>query len=56
MYEVLKEFQFNSAKECCEYERQLHSRFKDFSYLPSLAFNGRTECFTLDILPMVLNE
>lgn len=37
-------------------ESKLHSKFKHFSYSPKFYFGGFTECFTLDILPLLKKD
>jgi hypothetical protein len=48
-YEVIKEIK-GSPEFIYDLEHSLHSKFKDFKYIPLIPFNGYTECFDVSIL------
>ena len=48
-YKILKIEELSSAKECCIAEKQLHKKYKTYSYIPLLPFQGYTECFNIEI-------
>lgn len=50
---VIKDF--NTAKECTNYEKEIHSKYKNFKYLPLDSFGGMYECFNISIKNEVLN-
>lgn len=45
-YEIVQEIVFNSARLCCEYEKELHNFNKQYRYFPLKNFTGNKECFT----------
>lgn len=49
-YKIIKEFVFNSSKDCCDFEQQLHKQFNPFQIIPLIDFGGKFECYSLDIL------
>ena len=46
-YRITNEFVFKRAIDCCKFEKQLHSFFKDKKYKPNIKFNGSNECFKI---------
>lgn len=45
-YEILNEFIFDTAKECCDKEYELKISNKDNRYIPKINFSGGHECFS----------
>ena len=46
---TIKQVVFDTAENVFEMESLLHAYYKDYSYTPSIKFNGYTECFKLDV-------
>lgn len=53
-YEVIKEIK-GSPEFVYDLEHSLHSKYKDFKYLPLISFGGYTECFKISIYPSLVN-
>jgi len=51
-YEVIKSIS-GSPAFVFDKEKELHKLYCDFKYVPKLKFDGVTECFSLDILPLI---
>lgn len=51
-YEILKEIK-GSPLFVYDKEIELHRKFKKYKYIPKISFGGQTECFSIDILPLI---
>lgn len=51
-YEVLKEIK-GSPYSIYNKENELHRKFVKSKYVPIIPFGGQTECFSIDILPLI---
>lgn len=49
-YNILKEFVFDNARKCCEYEVELKRKYKNYKYFPNIGFDGVNECFKMEII------
>lgn len=48
-YEVIKIIE-GSSKHIYDLEKKIHGTIKDFKYIPMISFNGKTECYSTDVL------
>jgi len=51
-YEVIRQI-IGDPKFVYDKENELHKKYKGFRYKPKIEFGGHTECFSLDILPLI---
>lgn len=49
-YVILKSYSFTSLISCSNFEKQLHKKYKKYSYKPLINFKGYTECFDKNLL------
>jgi hypothetical protein len=49
-FKIIKEFIFDNGEECWNKELELHRKYSQFSYTPSILFDGFSECFDPTVL------
>lgn len=55
-YEIIKEYIFENGKDCSNFEKELHKKYKTLQYYPLTDFPGCYECFEENVLKDLLNE
>lgn len=51
-YQIL-EHRFGTAQEISDLEKALQAKIKKFKYIPTIAFNGKQECFSVKALNII---
>lgn len=52
-YKVIKEFQFKDGNMCSQFEKKLLIAYSSFKYKPLVPFNGKNECFNIEVLERI---